>query len=91
MDSLDGMIPDASVVKRETYSNATYIANMKKSIDNINDRIERAKKEGRTKTCFCPDHRYEEELKRLYASKGYSFSPTGYIGGVWQLTENICW
>ena len=61
--------------------------------------IERANKDGRRSTCFTPtmgmaNGKYincEEELKQMFREKGYTFKPTGYIGGVWQRTIDICW
>ena len=32
-----------------------------------------------------------DEVKELYEAEGYKIVPTGYIGGVWQRTEDICW
>lgn len=32
-----------------------------------------------------------EYFRALYEANGYRIVPTGYIGGVWQLTEDICW
>ena len=34
---------------------------------------------------------YKEEVKTRFQRAGYIIKPTGYIGGVWQLTEDICW
>lgn len=54
--------------------------------------IEKAQKEGRRDTCFDPRpcEQYEA-VKREFENHGYVFRPTGYIGGVWQRTEHICW
>lgn len=32
-----------------------------------------------------------DEIRRKYENAGYIIKPTGYSGGVWQLTEDICW
>ena len=61
--------------------------------------IEQANETGKRETCFTPTVAYingkyidcEDELKKMFRAKGYSFKPTGYIGGVWQRTTNICW
>ena len=53
--------------------------------------IEKAAKEGRRKVCFNPPGGQYDAVKRAFADKGYYFTPTGYIGGVWQHTENINW
>ena len=34
---------------------------------------------------------YAGEVKEKFKQAGYIIKPTGYIGGVWQLTEDICW
>lgn len=31
------------------------------------------------------------EIKEWLKSLGYRIEPTGYSGGVWQKTEDICW
>ena len=31
------------------------------------------------------------EVRRMYEAEGYKIVPTGYNGGVWQRSENICW
>lgn len=34
---------------------------------------------------------YAEEIKKKFTNAGYVIKPTGYIGGVWQRTEDIMW
>ena len=34
---------------------------------------------------------YVDEVKAKFRQAGYVIKPTGYIGGVWQLTEDIMW
>jgi hypothetical protein len=34
---------------------------------------------------------YVSEVKTKFKAAGYVIKPTGYIGGVWQLTEDIMW
>ena len=34
---------------------------------------------------------YSDEIKERFTQAGYRIKPTGYVGGVWQLTEDICW
>lgn len=61
--------------------------------------IEKANNAGRDRTCFTPtvtrvNGRYidcEPELRKAFRDAGYKFEPTGYIGGVWQRTIDICW
>lgn len=62
-------------------------------IERQNQHIKYAIEIGRHDTCFDldvhdPDYR---EVRMLYEKEGYHIKPTGYIGGVWQLTEDICW
>ena len=34
---------------------------------------------------------YSDEIKKRFTNAGYRIKPTGYIGGVWQLSEDIHW
>lgn len=34
---------------------------------------------------------YRDEVADKFIKAGYTIKPTGYIGGVWQLTERIHW
>lgn len=34
---------------------------------------------------------YAEDIKKRFVNAGYVIKPTGYIGGVWQRTEDIMW
>lgn len=74
------------------------------AIQSVLREIEKARKQGRLDCCFHPriyhytDANNETHLiscydavKTAFQSKGYVFRPTGYIGGVWQQTEHICW
>lgn len=31
------------------------------------------------------------EMQKMFESKGYRIKPTGYCGGVWQDSRDICW
>ncbi len=85
-------IPSAQVIRVETQEGENYKKAILKAITNLNERINRAKNNGLTDTCFGGfPYKYEYELKRLYKEKGYWFKPTGIIGGVYQTTEQICW
>ena len=66
--------------------------------------IARAAENGHRNTAFTPTAYWytdaqgqrrclhvEDDLKQILKRKGYWFKPTGYIGGVWQRTEEICW
>ena len=34
---------------------------------------------------------YKDEIKKRFVAAGYKIKPTGYIGGVWQDSEDIMW
>ena len=91
MREIKDMIVDAKIVKKETMEHEIYKKEMSKQITRINSSIQRAKEKGLVNTCFCGYGAYETDLKMMYRSKGYYFKPTGYIGGDWQLSEEICW
>lgn len=90
-NELIGMIVDAETVKKETSENEIYKKEMAKAIKYQNERIQEAKEKGLTSAYFGASSEYKDDLKQLYHQKGYRFKPTGYIGGVWQQTEDICW
>lgn len=63
-----------------------------RSVQSVVRDIQIASERGLRRTCFNPyDHRHYDAIKREFENKGYYFTPTGYVGGVWQLTENINW
>lgn len=37
---------------------------------------------------FCD---YADEVREKFRAAGYKIKPTGFIGGVWQDSEDICW
>lgn len=61
--------------------------------------MEEAAKNGLNHTCFTPtcyrvNGRYydvKDELRRWLLDERCYFRPTGYVGGVMQRTEEICW
>ena len=61
----------------------------------IDKRILNAVKNGNHSTYFACDKDGDkdiyDEIRKKYESEGYIIKPTGYSGGVWQLTEDICW
>lgn len=91
-------IPAAHEIRQQTPTEG-----FEQAVEAVVRDIERASKEGRRSTCFNPPAywydteygrtfiRYDKEVKELFIQKGYRFRPTGYIGGVWQRTEHICW
>lgn len=34
---------------------------------------------------------YSGEIKNKFTNAGYIIKPTGYVNGVWQRSEDICW
>jgi hypothetical protein len=98
------MIRNASELKEATMKNEHYEKGYKQAVESVMRAIERASQEGRRKTCFNPSAywyvtesgvrtfmRFDDEVKVEFKKHGYRFEPTGYIGGVLQRTENICW
>lgn len=76
---------------QEVWENQTNKDEFVKSCEIVVQDISRAAKEGRRKTNFNPYSNQYEAVKNEFRKKGYYFTPTGYIGGVWQLTEDINW
>lgn len=63
-----------------------------KSVQSVITAIARASEQGLRKTNFNPiNHQHYEAVKREFQQHGYYFTPTGYIGGILQRTENINW
>jgi len=85
------MIKAAHEVRDEMLNNDEYMTSLKNNIRHVMDRIEWAQSQGYTRVCFCPETRHEDQIRRMFLDKGYTFKPTGYNGGVWQLSEDICW
>ena len=71
---------------------AERIAKIEKRID---DKIRSAVERGEHSAYFYCDKDSDkdvyDEIRSKYERAGYKIKPTGYIGGVWQLTEDICW
>lgn len=61
--------------------------------DCVMNAIIRASKEGYRDTCFNPPggNKYYYAVKEEFQKHGYTFRPTGSIGGVRQDSEQICW
>lgn len=62
-------------------------------VEIVNDRIRYAVEHGRHEACFAinKDNTYYRDIRRVFEEQGYKIKPTGYIGGVWQETEDIYW
>ena len=92
-------IPRANDIREQTPSEG-----FDQAVESVVRDIKRASAEGRRDCCFNPTAywyttkegirtfiKYDDAVKKLFQDKGYTFRPTGYIGGVWQRTEHICW
>lgn len=64
-----------------------------RAVERQNAIISRAIGNGKTETCFELDKSdaLYSDVRNIFEKAGYTIKPTGYIGGVWQLTEDICW
>lgn len=66
-----------------------------KFVNELEARIRKAMEEGRRDCYFggSDDDMTDIEYtaKREFLSRGFSFRPTGYMNGVWQLSQQICW
>ncbi|NDD52323.1 hypothetical protein EBZ39_00325 [bacterium] len=85
------MIKTAANVRNEMLQNENYKAAVEKQINYVMRSIETAKSRGYSHACFCVHPSYEREIKNMFLTAGYTFKPTGYVGGVWQLSQDICW
>jgi hypothetical protein len=92
MDNSDllNLIPSMEQTREELSHNEIYRKEIAQEINKMNERIEKAKERGGSSTCWVVN-KHEHHLRRMYRKKGYSFKPTGYVGGVMQYTEDICW
>ena len=81
-------IPMAS----EVWNNQENKGGFEKACEGVIRDINRAQKNGYRETCFDPyPVEFYDSVKREFQRHGYTFRPTGFIGGVWQRTEHICW
>ena len=98
------MIRSANELREITENNDVYAKGYQQAVESVMKAIENASKDGKRKTCFNPSAywyvtkdgvrtfmKFDDEVKEAFKRHGYRFEPTGYIGGVWQRTENICW
>lgn len=91
MKELMNLIPNVSEIRSGLEENKAYKEKLERNIKGINESILRAQRNGKTHTCFVAEAEVEDALKKMYQDKGYTFKPTGIIGGVRQLSEEICW
>ena len=81
-------IPTAS----EMWASQVNKGDFEKACSSVLKEIEKAKMAGKRQANFDPrPWEQYDAVKNAFKVKGYYFTPTGYIGGVWQLTENINW
>jgi hypothetical protein len=85
------MIKSAQDIRSKMQETEEYRLIVDKEVSSVMRAIEIATDRGLTSTCFSVSYHYRDEIKKMFLAKGYSFRPTGYIGGVWQQTEHICW
>lgn len=80
------------ITKEMRDSHAQRIALVESYVDN---QIRKAVKEGLHRCYFACDKDIYidvyDEIRAKYERHGYRVVPTGRIGGVTQLTEDICW
>lgn len=81
----------ASEMREQTLKNENYKIEFETAVNRVMRQIEYASEKGYRSTCFNPSCYWYEDVKELFKKQGYTFKPTGYIGGVWQRTEEICW
>ena len=71
---------------------ATHKADFEKSCESVMRAIEKANAAGLRDCCFNPYHIAQyDAVKAEFIKHGYTFKPTGIIGGVRQDSEQICW
>lgn len=98
------MIKNASELREKTEKNERYSTGYEKAVSSVMRAIEKASEKGYRDTCFNPSAywytteygtrtfmSFYDEVKEEFLKHGYTFKPTGFIGGVWQRTEQICW
>lgn len=81
-------IPTAS----DVWKNQENKGDFDRACDIVIREIEKAAEAGRRYAHFDPRpvEQYDA-VKAAFEQRGFSFRPTGYVGGVWQQTERVCW
>lgn len=80
-----------SEARRMVSENQEYQKKLASEIERVNSSIKSAIKQGKTDTCFNVKPDFEDAVRKLFSEEGYTFKPTGIIGGVYQDTDQICW
>lgn len=77
---------------KEMWETQTNKGDFDKAVESVLREIDKARKAGKRQAHFDPRPCNEySAVKHAFTEKEYWFTPTGYIGGVWQRTENINW
>jgi 6-phosphogluconate dehydrogenase len=85
------MIYPASEARDRLNLNQSYAKAVDDQARSVMSCIERAIERGESRVCFSVALKYVDDVKKLFVRLGYTFRPTGYVGGVWQRSEDICW
>lgn len=77
---------------KEVWENQVNKADFENACESVMRGIEKASMAGYRSCCFDPRpvEQYHA-VKAEFEKHGYTFKPTGYVGGVWQRSEDICW
>ena len=75
---------------RRLLNTEQYQKELNEQLRNQERRIREASASGSNRVCFSAN-KHESDVKRILIENGFRFEPTGYSGGVWQLTEDIVW
>lgn len=88
------MVEPVMISKEMTESRETKVDAL---VSRCNRKIQEAAKQGLHRTIFLCDKDdlsegpFYAEVRAKFEKAGYCIVPTGYNGGVWQLTEDIEW
>jgi hypothetical protein len=88
---VNNVIPSAKEMRSRTDANEKRKKEIESAIAFQVRAIQKAQERGVSYVGFSVPHQYEREIKEMFTKQGYTFRPTGYIGGVLQITERIHW
>ncbi len=101
---MEQMIKSAMEMRGQITQNERYQFGYRRAINSVMEAIERANAKCQSKTVFHPQWywykdengrechlEFDDEVKTEFKKYGYTFQPIGYIGGVLQRGEYICW